>query len=121
MVAQWCSFWFQVPLSGHHPQKGYPCYDIQGYIARTQRGVRSMCLPNGWSAPTIDAEGTVFVGNEEGNFYALRDMDGDGVVFGLEEVVQYDTKSSFSGSSSPAVAPDLLAVASCDTLFVFKG
>ena len=94
--------------------------DLEGVLGRTKRGVRGMCLPNGWSAPTIDAEGTVFVGNEMGNFYALRDLDGDGVTFGEGEVAFYDTKAAFSGSSSPAVAPGLLAVASCDTLFVFK-
>lgn len=41
-------------------------------------GPRVMCLPNGWSAPTITADGTVFLGNEEGPFFALRDADGDG-------------------------------------------
>lgn len=95
--------------------------DAEGILGRISRGVRSMCLPNGWSAPTIDSQGTVFVGNEEGNFYALRDLDGDGVTFGDGEVAYYDTKASFSGSSSPAIAPGILAVASCDTLFVFKG
>ena len=94
--------------------------DAEGILGRIARGVRSMCLPNGWSAPTIDSQGTVFVGNEEGNFYALRDLDGDGVTFGDEEVALYDTKASFSGSSSPAIAPGILAIASCDTLFVFK-
>ena len=95
--------------------------DAEGILGRISRGVRSMCLPNGWSAPTIDSQGTVFVGNEEGNFYALRDLDGDGVTFGDGEVAYYDTKASFSGSSSPAIAPGILAIASCDTLFVFKG
>ena len=94
--------------------------DMEGVEARTERGVRAWCLPNGWSAPTIDAEGTVFVGNEMGKFFALRDLDGDGVTFGEGEVAFYDTKAAFAGSSSPAVAPGLLAVASCDSLFVFK-
>ncbi|OLQ15585.1 Nephrocystin-3 [Symbiodinium microadriaticum] len=79
--------------------------DAEGILGRISRGVRSMCLPNGWSAPTIDSQGTVFVGNEEGNFYALRDLDGDGVTFGDGEVAFFDTKASFSGSSSPAIAP----------------
>ena len=39
---------------------------------------RTMCLPNGWSAPTIAADGTVFVGSEEGPMFALRDEDSDG-------------------------------------------
>ena len=39
---------------------------------------RDLCLPNGWSAPAIAADGTVFLGNEEGRVFALRDADGDG-------------------------------------------
>ena len=32
---------------------------------RTLSGLRGLCLPNGWSAPSISADGTVYVGNEE--------------------------------------------------------
>ena len=46
----------------------------------TPPGPRVACVPNGWSAPTITADGTVFLGNEEGPFFALRDADGDGRV-----------------------------------------
>ncbi|CAE7730277.1 bamB [Symbiodinium pilosum] len=66
--------------------------DMEGLAFRTARGVRGMCLPNGWSAPSIDAEGTVFVGNEEGNLYALRDVDGNGVIYGDDEMQSFDTK-----------------------------
>ena len=106
----------------HGPSQDGPLQagDREGIAARSKHGVRPVCLPNGWSAPTIDAEGTVFVGNEMGKFFALRDLDGDGVTFGEGEVAFYDTKAAFAGSSSPAVAPGLLAVASCDSLFVFK-
>ncbi|CAE7947857.1 egl-9 [Symbiodinium sp. KB8] len=95
--------------------------DLEGMAIRQAKlPERTMCLPNGWSAPTIDAQGTVFVGNEEGMLFSLRDMDGDGTIFGDEEVSGYDTKAAFSGSSSPAIAPGFLAAASCDSLFVFK-
>ncbi|CAE7814485.1 unnamed protein product [Symbiodinium sp. CCMP2592] len=98
----------------------YQAADAEGFATRLAHGVRGMCLPNGWSAPTIDAAGTVFVGNEEGKFFALRDLDGDGAVSGQDEVAFYHTHAAFAGSSSPAVAPGTVAVASCDTLFVFK-
>ena len=98
----------------------YQAADAEGFATRLAHGVRGMCLPNGWSAPTIDAAGTVFVGNEEGKFFALRDLDGDGVVSGQNEVAFYDTHAAFAGSSSPALAPGTVAVASCDSLFVFK-
>jgi len=94
--------------------------DLEGMEVRQQSGVRPICLPNPWSAPTIDARGTVFIGNEDGLFFALRDLNGDGVVEGPGEVSAYDTQAAFSGSAGPALAPGVVAVASCDTLFVFK-
>ncbi|CAJ1428458.1 unnamed protein product [Effrenium voratum] len=98
----------------------YQAGDAEGMIDRTKSGVRALCLPNGWSAPSISGDGTVYVGNEEGPLFALRDLDGDGRVFGENEVSSYDTLAAFSGSSSPAIAPGMLAAASCDSLFVFK-
>lgn len=67
--------------------------DFEGMSDRSKSGVRNVCLPNGWSAPSIAADGAVFVGEEDGNFYALRDADGDGRVLGPEEVSFYDTKA----------------------------
>merc|ERR1719436_328137 len=40
-------------------------------IQRSLAGVRPITAPNPWSAPTIDGAGTVFIGNQEGFFYAL--------------------------------------------------
>ena len=42
-------------------------------------------MPNGWSAPSIGADGTVYLGSEEGPFFALRDADRDGRVLGEQE------------------------------------
>jgi len=102
-------------------QKGpYQAADLEGTIERLSSGVRSMCLPNGWSAPSISADGVVYVGNEEGNFYALRDKNGDGKVEGPEEVSSFDTLACFAGTAAPSLVDDTVAVASCDSLFVFK-
>lgn len=95
--------------------------DCEGLLDRKASGIRPTCLPNGWSAPSISSDGTVFVGNENGPLFALRDADGDGRVAGDGEVASFDTKAAFSGSASPAIGDHMLAVASCDTLFVFKG
>jgi len=84
-------------------------------------GIRPMVSPNAWSAPSIDARGTVYIGSEEGKIYALRDENGDGTVSGPAEVSSYNAKACFSGSSSPVIAPNLLAVASTNALYVFEG
>jgi len=92
-------------------------------IARHQRemaGVRQITLPNPWSAPTIDGAGKVFIGSEEGPFYALVDTNGDGHVEGPDEVSSFDTFACFSGSSSAAHAPGMMVAASIDAMYVFK-
>merc|ERR1740123_537676 len=92
--------------------------DLEGERTRVRSGVRPTCLPNGWSAPTIDTEGDVIVGNQEGQIFTLRDADGNGEVIGAEEVrSDYDTGACYSGSSSAAIVDGMLAIASCDTLF----
>lgn len=87
---------------------------------RRQAGVRSITLPNPWSAPTIDGNGKVYIGSEEGPFYTLVDVDGDGQVTGSMEVSSFDTLACFSGSHSPAIAPGILVTASIDAMYVFK-
>lgn len=78
------------------------------------------CLPTPWSSPSFGDDGTVYIGNQAGGFYSLRDTDGDGVVSWPEEVSVYNTAFGFAGSSSPAIAPGMVAIASCDGLAVFK-
>mmetsp|Transcript_18136 Transcript_18136/g.51425 ORF Transcript_18136/g.51425 Transcript_18136/m.51425 type:complete len:249 (-) Transcript_18136:40-786(-) len=87
---------------------------------RSMSHVRATTLPNPWSAPSIDSQGTVFIGSEEGPVYSLRDENGDGKVEGAAEVSHYDTKACFSGSSSPAIGHNMMAIASIDALYVFK-
>jgi len=87
---------------------------------RKQSGVREITLPNPWSAPTVDANGVVFIGSEEGGFYSLLDADGDGNVTGNKEVSVFDTGACFSGSSAPAIAPGMLIATSIDAMYVYK-
>jgi outer membrane protein assembly factor BamB len=82
--------------------------------------VRPITLPNPWSAPTIDGDGTVFIGSEEGGFYSLRDSNLDGQVDGAEEVSVLETDACFSGSSSAAIAPGMVVASSIDAMYVFK-
>lgn len=89
-------------------------------LARITAGVHPANLPNPWSSPTIDANGTVFIGNEGGSFHALRDSNGDGLVEGDTEISTYHAESCFPISSGPALAPGLMAVSDFDSLYVFK-
>jgi len=85
-----------------------------------QQKLKVFCIPTPWSAPTVDATGTVYIGNQEGPFYALRDANGDGRVEGEGEVSSFETMRAFIGSEAPSFAPGMIAVNSCDKLHVFK-
>lgn len=90
----------------------------EGEAMRKEAGLRPTTLPNPWGAPSI-ADGIVYVGNEMGPIYALRDLNADGKVIGDAEVSSFDTKACFCGSSGPAHAPGMMVVASIDTMYVF--
>lgn len=102
------------------PRNPYPACagDLEGLSTRLALGIRSMCTPNPWSAPTIDAAGAIFAGNQDGRFYRVRDDNFDGQI-GASEVSSLDTGAAFSTPGS-AHAPGMVAVASCDGLFVFR-
>lgn len=96
----------------------YCAGDWEAWPTRKLLGIRSACLPMSWSAPTIDAVGAIFVGNQDGQFYRIQDSNGDGFIEELE-VSSYDAAAAFSPAGS-AHAPGMVAVASCDGLYVFK-
>jgi len=99
------------PVNDRPPWAG----DLDGLRVRLMSGMkRQMCAPNTWGAPTIDASGRVFVGNQNGRFYGIQDLGG-----GRLEVDAFDAHSAFS-SPGASFAPGLLAVASCDQLLVFR-
>eukprot|EP00413_Alexandrium_margalefii_P040437 CAMPEP_0204587044 /NCGR_PEP_ID=MMETSP0661-20131031/47834_1 /ASSEMBLY_ACC=CAM_ASM_000606 /TAXON_ID=109239 /ORGANISM="Alexandrium margalefi, Strain AMGDE01CS-322" /LENGTH=390 /DNA_ID=CAMNT_0051596729 /DNA_START=1 /DNA_END=1170 /DNA_ORIENTATION=+ len=82
--------------------------------------IQANCVPNPWSAPTIDALGTVYIASQEGPIFSLRDANGDGEVAGAGEVDSYQTWRATCGSEAPSLAPGLMAVATCDLLTVFR-
>mmetsp|Transcript_23192 Transcript_23192/g.41900 ORF Transcript_23192/g.41900 Transcript_23192/m.41900 type:complete len:469 (+) Transcript_23192:78-1484(+) len=96
-----------------------PAGDEAGYLTRMSVGLRVLTLPNGWSAPSIDGDGTVFIGNEEGWLFAIRDVDDDGLITG-NEVSSFQTNASFVGTSAPAIADGMLVAATNGPMFVFK-
>merc|ERR1712062_724330 len=48
------------------------------------------CLPDSWSQAVISADGTVFVGYQDGSLFAIRDDNGDGRIDREEEVSSLD-------------------------------
>jgi len=75
------------------------------------------CLPNPVGNPTVDDNGNFYIGMLDGFIYHLtRDSDGPGVK--VEST--FDTQAAFS-SGGVMMAPGMMTIASCDTLFVFKG
>lgn len=96
-------------------------YDLpEAEQANLVRGWTLFCIPTPWSALTVDATGTVYIGNQEGPIFALRDLNGDGRVEGEGEVSSYETQRAFAGSEAPSFAPGMLVFTTCDRLFVFK-
>jgi len=94
---------------------------VEGVEERKSAGSNAGYITNAWSAPAIDADGTVYVGNQVGSFHALRDLNGDGDVTGDAEVASmYPMGAPYVGCSGPSFSPHLMAIATCDTLFVFK-
>jgi len=103
--------------AGRNPHMGC-AGDLEGEKTRVQLGIRPACRPPPWSAPTIDARGVIYAGNQDGQLYAIEDLDGDGKFQGKQEVKTLDTLSAFNTPGS-AHAPGMLAIASCDGLYVF--
>lgn len=93
--------------------------DSEGY---NERGAyvpeRQVCLPAAYSAPTIDARGTVWLGYHSGMVLGLRDENGDGLVT-EDEVLSFDTQGAFL-HSGPAFAPGIMAITNCDTMWTWK-
>jgi len=97
----------------------FPTWDfplVRGDFERSQHG--TICLPNPYGSPSVDARGTLYVGHFNGMLYAIRDDDGDGAIQ-ASEVSAFDTGAGFSHGGA-VIAPGMLAIASCDGLFVFK-
>jgi outer membrane protein assembly factor BamB len=115
-------------FNGPLPKGPLQAGDQHGYQTRKALGIRAVCYPNPWSSPVVDAKGTIYVGNEDGHFFALTSAASAATSLEQEtsartfqgHVSSYDTRAAFAGSATPSLAPGMVAVASCDSLFVFR-
>mmetsp|Transcript_68326 Transcript_68326/g.193594 ORF Transcript_68326/g.193594 Transcript_68326/m.193594 type:complete len:538 (+) Transcript_68326:45-1658(+) len=94
--------------------------DDAGFMPRVMQAIggklfgQVVCIPNPWASPTVDADGTMYLGWQDGNVYAVREEAGLG-----RQVDVLETTAGFS-HPGPAMGPGIMAVANCDTLYVFK-
>jgi len=93
--------------------------DEEGMSLRYELGRTPICLPLASSYPTLDAQGILYIGHMDGKLYAVQDRDGNGHIEEESEVCSYDTGGSFS-TAGPSIVPGMLAVTTCDSLYVFQ-
>jgi len=93
--------------------------DEEGYLERASHQRSPICLPTTWGTPTMSGDDTVYVGHVSGILYAVKDHNGDDYIDPETEVSSFDMDAA-PLPNNPAWAPGMMAVASCDTLFVFK-
>jgi len=92
--------------------------DEEGLATRRKNGHRLICLPPASSYLTLDAQGAIYFGHLDGRLYRIKDWNGDGRIDAGTEVCAFEAGSGFL-TGGPSIAPGVLAVASCDTLYVF--
>mmetsp|Transcript_70473 Transcript_70473/g.183548 ORF Transcript_70473/g.183548 Transcript_70473/m.183548 type:complete len:563 (-) Transcript_70473:73-1761(-) len=92
--------------------------DEEGLATRRKNGHRQLCLPPASSYMTLDAQGAIYFGHLDGRLYRIKDWNGDGRIDAGTEVCAFEAGSGFL-TGGPSIAPGVLAVASCDTLYVF--
>merc|ERR1712211_110114 len=73
--------------------------DEKLFLERLLKNVRSASCP-ALPAPRIGGDGTVYVQHKSGNFYAIRDTNGDGLIDPEKEVSSFDCEHDFSSIGS---------------------
>jgi len=82
-------------------------------------GSGDLCAPDNFGAPSIGADGTVYLNWSGGYAYAVRDANGDGVIDirDGEEVSSYH--HGYGSNGATALAPGLAVAPSCRKLLAF--
>jgi len=93
--------------------------DEDGFHPRLLQGKRTVCCPTPWGQPHIGPDGTIYIGNENGDFFALRDANGDGRIDDEKEVSVYHTGATFPHPGA-AHAPGMMVAVNFDGVFVWK-
>lgn len=102
---------FEAPASHRIAAAG----DTEGFLERHSLGIRPLCMPPPWTSPTIAGDGAVYLGHSSGLLYKLRGPSGSEGV----QVSSFETEAGYLHPGA-TFAPGVMAVASCDTLYVFR-
>lgn len=102
--------------------------DLEGTAIRLHDGLQPVCLPAHWSAPIIDGAGQVIVGRADGAFYCILGPDAGYTGLRLDRMKVTEDGILFDrtplGSAflhgALAAAPNMFAMSTCDTLYVFQ-
>lgn len=92
--------------------------DEAAFQDRVNLKMRTACWPTPWSAARIGSDGTIYVGDESGIFFAIRDVNGDNRIDD-DEVSAFNTQTNFPSCGS-AHAPGMVVVANCDSIWAWK-
>lgn len=106
-------------MHGEDGGKQYCAADNLGFRLRKLLGIRNICAPLAWSSPTITPDGTIYIGNQFGKLMQINDLNGDGHINTATELSVFEAGAAFTDQGG-SFAPGMMAIASCDTLFVFN-
>ncbi|CAK0824604.1 unnamed protein product [Prorocentrum cordatum] len=95
----------------------YCAGDREGADIRRVMGGRAACTPNSWSAPVLDSEGNVFVGNQVGVLQKWGSPSGRTV--DVQLLSSLTTGVAFQDSAI-AFGDGIMAVSTCTSLIVFQ-
>merc|ERR550532_1832171 len=93
--------------------------DADGFIPRMYKGIRTVACPTPWGQPRIGPDGTIYIGNENGYFFAIRDANNDGRIDDATEVQSYNLKATH-GHQGSAHAPGMMVSTTFDGVHVWK-
>merc|ERR1712032_987287 len=82
-------------------------------------GNATLCWPVPYGSGAVDASGIMYFGYQDGFVHAVKDENGDNRIDPEREVSSKDVGCAFNGAGV-ALAPGMLAIASCDGLHVFR-
>mmetsp|Transcript_34380 Transcript_34380/g.109129 ORF Transcript_34380/g.109129 Transcript_34380/m.109129 type:complete len:526 (-) Transcript_34380:67-1644(-) len=93
--------------------------DEEALVLRMTMGIRSQCMTASWGAPSIGGDGVVYAPHMNGMVYAIKDINGNGIIEEATEVTSFDAESAFL-HGGPTFAPGTMAVTTCDSLWVWN-